>query len=236
MTPAFWPHKKAGHVIACGRYKGGRRAHRGNMWRLLGYKKRNVQQPRTVFSVDASAFESAFDAVVEASRLELVTGRQHAVQTLSLYPSSTCPSPADFDITYRLAADELPEAARHSVDAHRAELARLDAERDARHDAVAAAVAPRWDRLVSEFHARRAICVEAKEAASKSYVTDRGMSVARVREVHDANDANLRLLAQALHERGEKLVRAVVTEADAEISLDYLISTARLVAFVSIPA
>ena len=177
-------------------------------------------------------FESAHDAIVEASRLCLVTStagddkvavratRLHCAGAAASLSSTPPPPTPGIDLSRRLALAELPAAARRSVEAHIETQARLSAERDVRAAEVSAAVGAQWDALLVEYRAKEARCEAAKAAAKKSYVNDRGFTTARVREICDANDMALQLSRDLLMDRGDRLVRAAGESSAYPMSLD----------------
>ena len=86
---------------------------------------------------------------------------------------------------------------------------------------IADAIREPWRALNEDFKAKEARCTAAKQAAANSYVRDRGMSAARVREICDANDMALQMSRDVLKDRGEKLVRnAVGIQRSCSITLD----------------
>ena len=194
-------------------------------------------------------------AIVEASKLDLVSAVRHATDavdaaadadanadasskkrhvvraielikpaesdTVHVHEPEHVPGGQEEDLSKRLTLEELPQDARDAVELLRvAEEARL-AERADRVRRIADAIREPWRALNEDFKAKEARCTAAKQAAANSYVRDRGMSAARVREICDANDMALQMSRDVLKDRGEKLVRnAVGIQRSCSITLD----------------
>lgn len=187
---------------------------------------------RQVYAVDdgtgapvAAVHACALDAIVEASKIELVSpGGACAIRAIEVLEhefdlDEVDEMEASVDLEVRLTLEQLPPSARVAVEERRAaEAARL-AERAERVIRVADAIRETWHALNDEFKAKEARCTAAKSAAAASFVRDRGMSAARVREICDANDMALQLARDALKDRGEKLVRNALGRASS-ITLD----------------
>ena len=210
------------------------------MW-LFGYKstgkrgggsKKSSHPAAVVYAVSAAdaidtiltLHADAHAAIVEASKLELASDgvRPHVVREIEVLPpvqSDLC----TVDLEARLGLEDLPPVARAFVEERRAAEVHRLVERVDRVRAVADAIRDPWRALKSEFNEKEARCTAAKEAAAKSYVRDRGMSAARVREICDANDMALQISRDVLRDRGEKLVRTTIGRASS-VTLDDVIS------------
>ena len=175
------------------------------------------------------AVDAAADADANANTNASSTKKRHVVRAIELIKPAESdavhvpehvPGGQD-DLSKRLTLEELPKDARDAVELLRvAEEARL-AERADRVRRIADAIREPWRALNEDFKAKEARCSAAKQAAANSYVRDRGMSAARVREICDANDMALQMSRDVLKDRGEKLVRnAVGIQRSCSITLD----------------
>jgi hypothetical protein len=158
-----------------------------------------------------SAFESAFDAIVDASRLHLLTGKTHTVRALIVMAASTdggAPAAA-VDLDLRLGVDELPEDARREVDAQHAVATESCRLRDVKLAKVATAIRCQWGALLKEFHTKQERCRLAKDAATVAYVKDRGMTSAWVIDICETKNREMRAASALLLERGGRLVESL---------------------------
>lgn len=199
----------------------------------LGAQVQSGSPPQAGVKDAVSLHATARHAVVHASKLELVGGKPHAVVAVLVVPACEAgKQQQQQDLSERLSLDQLPELVRAEVEAQRELDARRAQERAERVRRVAEAIKEPWRALVDDFRAKAHKCAAAKEAAAKSYVKDKGMSAARVREICDANDMALVMSRDALKDRGERLVRSAVDQTDAfAVSLDEVVRVGELEAF-----
>ena len=184
------------------------------MW-VFGYGK-SSKRKKFAYAVEdktrsiVSLHADAPGAIVEASKLELVDrGSSYTIRAIELRQSFNIDASHN-DLTVRLALEDLPSSVRKDVEALRAGEAARFAERAERVRKIAETIREPWKTLNDEFKAKEARCIAAKQAAASSYIKDRSMSSARVREICDANDMALQASRDALKDHGEKLVRSAI--------------------------
>ena len=180
------------------------------MW--LFRKPKDSKEPKytTFYAVNDLYFESMYDAVIEASRLELIApagGSTHFVRELQILKLSKATGVTTVpDAGIRLGIVDLPPVVRASVLAHIAAKEKLGRERDAVISHIASELGPKWNRMVSEHRSKVDKCVKAKDVAIKSYVYDRGVTSAKVRELCDSYESASKLSLNTLLERGQAML------------------------------
>lgn len=189
------------------------------MW-VFGYKASKKKKATFAYAVEdearsiVSLHADAEGAVVEASKLELVqSGRSYSIRAIELKPS-VGGSSAVTPLTTRFSLEELPSKARKEVEALHAAEAALREEREERVRRIVEAIREPWKALKDELRSKEARCGAAKEAAASSYIKDRSMSAARVREICDANNMALQASREIIKDKIDKLVRNAIGQHD----------------------
>ena len=155
------------------------------------------------------AFDSARDAVVEASMRQAVDGIRRPIRAVRFVKREGVDGGVDNNngVDSRFTLEELPERAKRvALEA----IAAREASRRAREsdlDSVADDVRERWEAIRAKLERLSATVTREKTSYAARFVTDRGMSSALVRELSDAADAKLAREHRAAKDASEQFVR-----------------------------
>ena len=169
------------------------------------------------------AFDSARDAVVEASMRQAVDGIHRPIRAVRFVKREGVDNNGvgnevgngvdnngvdnSNGVDSRFTLEELPERAKRvALEA----IAAREASRRAREsdlDSVADDVRERWEAIRAKLERLSATVTREKTSYAARFVTDRGMSSALVRELSDAADAKLAREHRAAKDASEQFVR-----------------------------
>lgn len=151
-------------------------------------------------------FESAYDAVVEASMLTLTEKEDFIVKSFPVQ-FSEFNLQVDSNLDQRFSLADLPTDAQLRVMEHNKRLdAVVQVELD-RLATIAASVKVVWVPATETYLKAVAVCVAAKRKAKYRFVHDRGFTGTAMREAYDTADLSLHGSRAVLRLTGEQMLR-----------------------------